>query len=339
MGDSPEIHSAPKKVMILAPVLRGDYLMVTPLIREIRSNFPETEIGVVVTKPSLDVASVDPIVDRVFLYKKLPGWFVSIIEIVRFRPEIVFLPKPHPAFTESMLMVLSGAPIKIGLEHPGHNAQLTHPVKHNDQKDHRVHTILKLISPLKRNPEEANTDIYIGKDSESERMAGESISGLAGNSPLISINLSASNPRRLWTSPKWSELITRIKDAKPGISIIILSAPQEREQCDELAGKFDYAEKIETKSFMDAVAVIARTEMLISPDTGIVHAAIARKIPVSVLYNGDHDVYDRFYPLSVQFAAVLAEKGEDVASLEVSEVLGASLDLYSKINSEGDLLA
>ena len=338
-GDLPEIPSEPKKILILAPVLRGDYLMVTPLINCLRQKFPTTKIAVVVTKPSLDIASIDPIIDEVFLYKKLPGWFASIIKIIKYKPEIVFLPKPHPAFTESMLMALSGAPIRIGLDHPGHNAQLTHSVEHNDQADHRVHTILRLISPLGWNPEDVNHDIYIGSDTISERMAVGTISKLGKGDQLISINLSASNPSRLWTLEKWSELIALLKDVEPGLSIILLSAPAEKDQCIEIAQRYDFVNTIQTKSFRDAVAVIARTEMLISPDTGIVHAAIARKIPVSVLYNGDHEVYDRFYPLSVPFKAILAERGEDVASLEVMEVLKASLDLYSEIHSHGDIPA
>lgn len=337
--DLPEIPTDPNRIMILAPVLRGDYLMITPLIRCLRQKFPTTKIAVVVTKPSLDVASIDPIVDEVFLYKKLPGWFASIIKIIKYKPEIVFLPKTHPAFTESMLMALSRAPIRIGLEHPGHNVQLTHIVKHNDQVDHRVHTILNLVSPLGLNPKDINHDIYIGIDPNSEKMARDSSSKLNIGDQLISINLSASNPRRLWTVDKWSKLITQLKIAEPGISIILLSAPAEIDQCTEIAQKFDFVHIIRTKSFMDATAVIARTEMLISPDTGIVHAAIARKIPVTVLYNGDHEVYDRFYPLSVPFRAILAEKGKDVASLEVLEVFRASLDLYSEIHPKGDIPA
>lgn len=334
--DLPGIPSDPKRIMILAPVLRGDYLMLTPFFKRLRQHFPETEIAVVVSKPSLDVASVDPIVDKVFLYKKLPGWFISIYKIIKYKPEIVFLPKPHPAFTESLLMLLSGAPMKIGLEHPGHDALLTHPIKHNDQVDHRVHTILQLLIPLGVNPENVKPDLHIGHDPDSEKLASDFISSLHTNDKLISVNLSASNPRRLWTLAKWTELISRIKEAEPEISVIVLSAPAERDQCEILAGKFNYVHTVQTKSLMDAVALIAKTEMLISPDTGIVHAAIARKIPVSVLYNGDHEVYNRFYPLSVPFRTVLAEKGKDVASLEVSDVLKVSLDLIHEIRSLED---
>jgi len=318
--DRPEIPASPRKILILLPVLLGDYLVGTPLIAGVAKRFPRAEISVLVTKTSLGLAEVDPNVDRVILYEKLPRWPLSIIEIFRYQPDIVILPKGHPATTESIVLTVSRAKIKIGLSHPSHDSLLNIPVQHDWENEHRTEAFARLLAPFGVDPITSSRRLHVGRKPVVESWADNLVSSMPKGSPFFSLNLSASRSTRRWTLDGWRNLITDLLQFKPDSKFLVLSAPNERDMCQTLAEEFDAVQTVPTSNLLEAVALIARTDILVTVDTGTVQAAAARGIPLVVLYNGDHEVYTRFGPQSIQHKAILAPKGKTVSDINPNEV-------------------
>ncbi len=330
-ADAGVIEDAPKRIMILAPLLLGDYLMLTPLIRALSETFPNARIAAVVIKTSYALAKVDPYATDVLLYAKLPGWFGSMARIFRFKPDAVILPKPHPAFTESILTFFSGSTYRIGLNHPGHNAFLTHSAPHKDGREHRIDTIVRLLEPFGIDLDGVDRTMHIGIDDESEKRAIQFFRNSDPDVSWISINLSASNPTRLWSWDKWDELLKKLHRARPGLRTLVLSAPAERERCIELARNYNFVETVATKSLLEAIALMKRTKLLLSPDTGAVHAAVASGLPVVVLFNSDEITYTRFAPRFVPHEVVIASAGKDVKDIGVEDVFEKVNELLGRV--------
>ncbi|MBS1261467.1 MAG: hypothetical protein MAG453_00792 [Calditrichaeota bacterium] len=309
----------PRRILVLAPVLRGDYLVATPLFAGLAKARPRAEIAVLVKHAGLELANVDPHVDRVLVYENLPRWFRSAIEIHRYRPDIIVLPKGHPAFTESLVIVVSRARYRVGLSHPHHDPLLTHPVAHEWETEHRTEAYVRLLAPFGVDPSLVNRRLHIAVDQRAEKWA-ERIRLANEGIPVFSLNLSASRKSRRWTLDAWRVLLRSLLAHRPQARFLALSAPGHRAQCETLAREFERVTAVPTDSLLEAVALIARTDLLITVDTGIVQAAAARGIPMVVLYNGDHEVYLRFAPQSVPHRAVLAPRGQPVASILPSEV-------------------
>ncbi len=322
-----------KRILVLAPVAHGDYLVLTPLLAGLSRARPRAEIAIVVTKTSLELAEVDPLVHRVFLYYKLPGWFLSVARIIRYRPDVVIVPKGHPAFTESMILMFSSAPFRIGLSHPNHDALLTHPVKHNWDNEHRSEAFVRLLEPFGLDPTSVNRRLHIGTTPWSERFAERTIRQLTPGKPWVSLNLSASTESRRWTLEKWRVFITEFIRARPAVRFLLLSAPQDSEQRSALASEFTKVETVPTRRILNASALIARTDMLVTVDTGIVQVAAARDVPTVVLYNGDHEVYTRFAPQSVPHRALLAPRGAWVVEIDPYAVVREALHLLTELGS------
>ncbi len=308
----------PNRILVLTPVLRGDYIVLSPLISGLRKLRPSSELAVVITRPSHDLAQADPNVDKVILYNKLPRWFHSIHEVFRYHPDIVVLPKGHPAFTETMLVLLSRARYRVGLSHPHHNSFLTHAVAHRGEREHRTTAYARLLKPFGADPATISRRLHIGEDPVGETKATVWFEDHPG--PWVALNLSAGASTRLWPLERWSQLIVQLHDLYPKLRFLTLGVGPQAEECQQLAESFDYVETIKTGSFLEAVAFVARCSLLVSPDTGTVHASAARQVPVFVLYNGDRENYIRFSPASVQHDCVFAEEGQDVNSLSVPDV-------------------
>lgn len=226
----------------------------------------------------------------------MPGWFKSIREIVAYHPDIVILPKGHPATTESLLLLLTRARVRIGLNHPHHNMLLTHVIKHHWEDEHRSEAFARILEPFHIDPNVVPRRLHIGKNPEAETWADMMLKPVQNP---VSINISASQPSRRWPLERWVILLDRLHGIYPTLTFIALGSPEDANKLFQLDERFSFVRAILTPSFLHASAVIARTELLISVDTGIIQAAAAREIPIVGLYNGDHEVYTRFAPQSV----------------------------------------
>ncbi|MFH0883320.1 MAG: glycosyltransferase family 9 protein [bacterium] len=324
----------PRRILVLLPVLRGDYLVATPLIEALSHARPRAEIAVVVTLASYDLAVVDPYVDRVILYEKLPWWPRSIWHILRYHPDIVVLPKGHPATTESGLVALSGAPFRVGLSHPHHDALLTHPIAHDWDNEHRTEAFARLLQPFGLDPAEVTRRLHIGVDPNAEIWAEKVIAAAPPAMPRIAVNISAGQPSRIWPAKNWSKLFSLLLNLYPEAGFVVLAAPSDRSLGEQLAQRVPQASTYTTNTILEASALLSRCTLEITCDTGMVHVASARNVPQVVLYNGDHDQYTRFSPQAVSNRCLLASPGESVAAHTPEAVAEAVHGLMKEINQE-----
>lgn len=333
-GTKESLPRNPGKILVLAPVLRGDYIVLSPLLSGFTKVCPKSELSVVVSRTCLDLAAVDTTVDRLFVYEKSSRWLSSVIKIWKYKPDIVVLPKGHPAFTESFLLLVSRAPIRVGLSHPHHDALLTHAVEHEKEMEHRTLSYVRLLQEFGADISSINRRPHIGINERSERMANAAFNGWPSGKPWIGINLSAGHPSRVWPISKWKELLERVQIEVPSAKFVVLAGPGDFLQARYLAGELKNAFTIPTKTMLDVSALVAKTSLVISPDTGTMHVAVARNVPVVVLYNSDRENYIRFAPLSVPHRAIHAEEGKEVKDLAVDEVYREMMLLLAECDSK-----
>ncbi len=244
---------------------------------------------------------------------------------------MLLLPKGHPATTESIVLLITGARARVGLAHEHHNALLSHAVAHDWDREHRTVAFSRLLAAFGLDPSTTGRRLHIGTTPEIELWAEEARGRLGEGSPLIALNPSASRASRRWTEAAWGELITELFVLRPEARVLIVGAPGDAALCQRLAGRFPRVDTVGTPSFLHASALIARCDLLITVDTGIVQAAAARGIPMLVLYNGDHEVYLRFAPQSVPHRAVLAPRGEEVSAIGSDQVNRALVHLLDEL--------
>lgn len=333
-GQRAVVPANPRRILVLAPVKRGDYIVLSPLLAGLTRARPRAEIAVMVTHPCLDLAKVDTHVDRIILYHKLPKWFVSVWTLLRYHPDVVIMPKGHPATTESMVLLMTRAPFRIGLSHPYHDSLLTHPIEHDWVHEHRTEAFVRLLRPFGVDPTSVKRRLHIGRDTAAEEWAARILGAPPLGQPFIALNLSAGgNATREWTPDAWRTLIEHLTEYMPEVRFLVLGAGKERALCEQLAREFPQARTIATRSLLEASALVAHADLLITPDTGMVQAAAARDIPMVVLYNGHHEAYLQFGPQSVPHRAVLADRGNTVASLSPTEVSHEVMHLMSEIRN------
>ena len=150
-----------------------------------------------------------------------------------------------------------------------------------------------------------------------------------GHEKFVLINAFAADSRREMSFSQLEELIHSLKNLYPNTGIILL---------DHL-NKIDFTlpEDVYISPFntlLSAIALISHIDMIISPDTSIVHIAATYNKPLVALYGNDlhgkyvnSDVWGPGYANAIQLRTV--NKYHEVSSIPVSEIIAAIHKLSS----------
>jgi ADP-heptose:LPS heptosyltransferase len=113
--------------------------------------------------------------------------------------------------------------------------------------------------------------------------------------PYIFINLSATGADRRWPGENWARYLHGC--GLQNETMLINGVPEDREMASQLCAHFPNATIFRPRQFMDVAAAIMDARLVLTPDTGVVHAASALNKPIVALYCGGTDL-NRNGPLS-----------------------------------------
>jgi ADP-heptose:LPS heptosyltransferase len=106
----------------------------------------------------------------------------------------------------------------------------------------------------------------------------------------------------------FSEISIGLKNAC--VNLIVCSAPNQRDVAKEYVKKSNGLNVIcsyETKSIFDICALVEFSDIIISPDTSVVHIASAYKKPLVGLYLNDKENYNEWAPVGDNFKCVFSK--------------------------------
>jgi len=305
-----------RSVIVLAQEKLGDAMLLSPLFMLLKRNRPGVRIHVVVYGSTADFFRYDPFVDGVIHGKRnYPGFFRAVRRV---DADLLYNPKDHASFTFLYQSRLIPARIRVGIAHPQHQGFFHHLLP----LDFHRHVALKNCALLDflgipYDEEDCRPVIPDGPVSpEVERFAGTIEPGTIG------INLSAGESSREWPLERWVALLAAGR--RPAV---VLSIPARREDKKSIEAASPWARPSPpTVSIFDAGALVKRLSLLVTPDTSLIHAASALRIPVVGLYRSDPVHLERFAPFRVPHRQVLSRTGF-VADIPLDSVLTAMREL------------
>ncbi|MBN1130777.1 MAG: glycosyltransferase family 9 protein [Chitinispirillaceae bacterium] len=297
----------------------GDAILFTPLITNLRRAFPDLSITVLAFgTAAARFFSTDPDVTAVYNVKDNRSALYRALGKHRF--DLLYSPKDHLSFSAIFYARILRARIRVGVDHPLHHGFFNHLLR------------LEFLRPVI----EKNCALldYLGIEYAREQCAprlpphplsGEVRSFLDSTNlkGAIGINLSAGEPDREWSCEKWSTLI-RALDRK----LVVFSMPQR--QADKRMLETSFPQIIAapaTPTLFDAAAIMGGLDLLVSPDTSLIHAAACVNTPVVGLYRADKNHYARFSPYLIPHRMIISPTGlvEDISVDRVVEAVRALL--------------
>ena len=122
------------------------------------------------------------------------------------------------------------------------------------------------------------------------------------------------------------------------IQIIILSSPNKFQILKEKVKKMslDYVViSHKTESILDVAALIKKLDLIITPDTSIVHIASAFNKPIVTIHENNQDSYKLFSPTSKLHRTVFSKSKDDLNDFSVELLLSYCFKLIN-LNTKVD---
>jgi ADP-heptose:LPS heptosyltransferase len=136
--------------------------------------------------------------------------------------------------------------------------------------------------------------------------------------PFIFLNLSATHANRIWPVEHWAAYVRGCGLAEE--SILVSGVPRDRHMVYQLSQKLPRSVVFQPRKFMDVAAAIADARLVLTVDTGVVHACSALNRPIVAFYCGGSSGI-RIGPLSTRRLVIHAPPGRVVREIDPAQAI------------------
>lgn len=267
--------SGVKKFLLIRPGGIGDAVLLLPAIDALKSRFPDSDIDILCEKRNAEIFRLSNAIGRIYLYDRGLDLFRSL----RNRYDVVIDTEQWHRLS-AVVAYLSGGPIRIGFGTNERKKLFTHRISYSHE-DYEVYSFLHLIEPLTDRSYDFKPDepfISIKND-----VASHLQDELKNKGKVIAIFPGASVMERRWGGDKFGEAAKILSDK--GYDIIILGSNADRADAERIkkhAG--NCVDLIGRTNLKDIAAVLKKSRLLITADSGLMHIAYAVGTPTVSLF-------------------------------------------------------
>lgn len=281
------------KILVISLAGIGDTLFATPLIHELRANYPEATIDVLVMwSGSKDLLEHNPHINRVF-QKNLIA--CGKLEALRFlcslrRNGYDVSINTHPQSRAHYRLVARtiGAPLRISHEYHHFGALdrwLANKTLPQDYLLHAVENNLVLLPLLGANPKLPTHGYELFLTEAEQAWAADFIAteNLSGR-PLLGIHVGSGGTKNLalrrWPLENYIELARRLRQHRPELGLLFFGGPEEESDHKKIQAQ-DGGQNLvfpKTKNLRQAAALLGKCAGVLSVDTALMHVAAAMKV-------------------------------------------------------------
>lgn len=299
--EKPDWATRPHRVLYLRHDKIGDMIVSTSLIEAIAQSHPTITLDVLASPANAPVLEGNPYVSSVIVWDKarVSNYARLFRELRRARYDaVVDCLILAPSTTTLLLMLASGARHRIGIGGRINDYAFTLRVPPATSAAHHIDHSAVLATAFGVNLDEVDwrPTIYLNdkERSRAEMQWDGAKPEMPDRAGRILINVSAGRLVRRWPDDRFVRLVQHLRSTVPDLNVLIISAPAESDRAIRIAaeGQARYAP---TKNLRNALALVATTDILVTPDTSIGHAASAFKKPTVILFErGKEALWGRY---------------------------------------------
>jgi ADP-heptose:LPS heptosyltransferase len=286
-----------KKIGIVQVGRIGDLILLLPLFEALKKQYPQVELHLIASKWNKDIAQNYPFIDSIILYEKGFNFLKTIYQIRKQKYDIWIDPKDHHSGESRLFAKYCGAKFKIGYEKETSNLfdyKLQHFQEHLNLHQSKIN--LLPLHAFNLNSENNIPKLFIDSKLQ-ENFDNFKLQNKFQN--YYCVNLSGSNQQRKWETQKWIDFLNFIKNDIS--ALILIGTKAELDDINTITKSINNCYYYSTKTIYDVYPVVAQADMIISPDTSIIHIAAAFDRPVLGLFSKNDNNNTKFFPLSKKY--------------------------------------
>jgi len=308
------------KILIVQIGVIGDMVLTTPTFRAVAETLPDAEICVLASRRGAPVVQDNPRLRRVYVLQNNPlTWPLLILRLRLRRFDWWVDPKDHRSRTSAFIARACGVKNRIGYNQ-GSSApfSVSIPSFRDNRLLHAVDRNLQVLAPLGvAGPQKRRPELFphAGLSTKVCRQLP------AAGSRTVMLNISAGMAMRRWRIEKWAQVAEACLNR--GCKAILTCGPADRAKAEDLERRQPGCVLINSACIREIIALMPTVDLVITPDTSVVHIASAFNVPIVALFAHGEQNLTKFRPLSEKAIVLQPQNQTWVETIDATEVIAA----------------
>jgi heptosyltransferase-2 len=281
------------KILVISLAGIGDTLFATPLIHELRTNFPDATIdALVLWRGAKDLLENNPHLDAVHQKNLILDSKISSLKILlglrHAHYDFSINTFPQSRIHYRMVARIIGAKARISHDHECFGALdrwLANKSIPQDYARHAVENNLALLSLLDVKPKLPlhHYEIFLTETEQAWATDFITRQNLSARS-LLGIHVGSGGTKNLalrrWPLEKYIELARRLRQSQPELATLFFGGPEEKTDREKIQAALGSENLFfpKTENLRQAAALIGKCDIFLSVDTALMHVAAAMKV-------------------------------------------------------------
>lgn len=306
------------RILVINLMYIGDLLFATPLLRSLRTNYPEAEIVLLADKKNCDVVRYNPhiseliAIDKKGYHNKLKNYLGLIADIRKRQFDLVI--NLHRNERASAIAAFSGAKKIVGFSARGFGIFFDEVV-HERTDIHQVDAYMETLKAAGVKQID-NQGLEMWVDEKSQKKVDEiwqdAFSNLATHSqfPIIGINTGGSWPTKRWTKSGFASLADKL--LANGYGVVFFGGPMDKEDVEKIQNLMVERDSSQLVIFtgkttlLEMAALASKCTVFISGDSGPMHIAVSQRVPVVAIFGPSDPV--RYAPYGQENSVITSKQ-------------------------------
>jgi len=324
-----EVISTPKSILFLRYDRIGDMIITTPVFREFKRVYPNSKVYVLASGTNSEIIKFNPHVDGIFLNHKhsLVSDFPTLIKLRKLKIDIA-VEFDHSVVPHAILRLKIIKPNQIisvkkdGRYGVSGKELMIYDYFTKKEKDEHARDIwLRTIEIFTGKIINRNYEIFLNEES---KVKSEKFIRHIDSDFYIGFNLEGAVKGKRICFYDFEELASQIKKILPTAKIILFCHPKKRDQLNkkiEMSNLTNVCLSYPTFSIIDLCELVKKMNLIITPDTSVVHIASAFDIPIISIHEKNLNSFKLFMPQSNVSRTVFSEESDSLKGFKISEVV------------------
>jgi heptosyltransferase-2 len=286
------------RILVISLAGIGDTLFTTPLIRELRVNFPDSKIDALVMYPgSKDLLEGNPHLNTIHQQNLIKRGYIKSLQYVsqlrKQRYDVSFNTHPQSRIEYRLIARLINAPLRVSHQYDNGSILDRLLVNRSREQDYEQHSIENNLAFLdfvgaKITRAKPDYEIFLSASElawaegffEKEKLAGRNLLGIhVGSGGTKNLAL------RRWPLDYYRELIQRLCQDHPNLTVLLFGGPEEQKDHELLLGQTPRSQVLHplTQNLRQAAALLRKCGLFLSVDTALMHVAAAMKVAKQIV--------------------------------------------------------
>ena len=292
-----------KNILVINLMHIGDLMLVTPVLRTLRANYPKARISLLADKKLADLVQYNKWIDECLLIDKkgvddgLPNFIQYIFSLRKKKYDLVI--NLHRNERASALAAFSGADRIVGYAKPGFSMFFSQVLPNLKAVKHQIHSHFDVLEQAVgiEKIDDGGLEMWLPKEAE-ERAEKIWQDHFTPGKKVVALNIGASWKTKRWIDSYFAQCADQL--IEEGYELAFFGGPMDLEIVEACIGQMkhkdsrSYTVLTGKVSLAELGALLKKCVLFITTDSGPMHVGVAQNVPIVTMFGASP--VPGFYP-------------------------------------------